>query len=69
MNFSKGLLLIFSLIALIFQLLIIKDIPSVNGMYFYILLVSSILAFLFNLYFTYNIKYHDDKKDKDDNSE
>ena len=71
MNFSKGLLLLCSLIALIAQLLIFKNIPGLNMTYFYILTTSSVLAYLFNLYFTYHIKYHasnDNKSNKDDDS-
>jgi hypothetical protein len=59
MNFSKGFLYIFSLAALISTLLIIKDIAGVNKMYFYILVSSSVLAYIFNMYFIYHTMFVD----------
>lgn len=84
MNFSKGFLFIFSLAALISTILIVKDIAGLNKMYFYILVSSSALAYLFNMYVTYHIMFEDDvhehieskhskasksNKDHDDDSE
>ena len=60
MNFSKAFLFIFSLATLISTLLIIKDIAGLNKMYFYVLVSSSALAYLFNMYVTYHIMYEDD---------
>ena len=59
MNFSKGFLFIFSLAALLSTLLIIKDIAGLNKLYFYILVSSSALAYLFNMYVTYHIMFDD----------
>ena len=63
MNFSKGFLFIFSLAALISTLLIVKDIAGLNKMYFYILVSSSALAYLFNMYVTYHIMFEDNVHD------
>jgi hypothetical protein len=60
MNFSKGFLFIFSLATLLSTLLIIKDIAGLNKMYFYILVSSSVLTYLFNMYTTYHIMTKDD---------
>jgi hypothetical protein len=70
MNFSKGFLFIFSLATLISTLLIIKDIPGLNKMYFYILVSSSVLTYIFNMYATYHIMFKDDVNShlKDKNS-
>ncbi len=70
MNFSKGFLFIFSLATLISTLLIIKDIAGLNKMYFYILVSSSVLTYIFNMYTTYHIMFKDNVNDhvKDKNS-
>ena len=63
MNFSKSFLWTFSLLSLIFQILIIKDIPGVNVTYLYIFVISTVLAFMFNSYATYKIKFdHGDEE-------
>ena len=59
MNFSKGFLFIFSLAALISTILIVKDIAGLNKLYFYILVSSSALAYIFNMYVTYHIMFKD----------
>lgn len=59
MNFSKAFLFIFSLAALISTILIVKDIAGLNKMYFYILVSSSVLAYLFNMYVIYHIMFDD----------
>ncbi len=64
MNFSKSFLWTFSLLSLIFQILIIKDIPGINSTYLYVFVISTSLAFMFNSYATYKIKFDHGDEDK-----
>ncbi len=59
MNFSKGFLLTFHLLATIFLIILLGSIPNVNTAYYYIFTVSTVMTYLFNTYTTYHIKFHD----------
>ncbi len=68
MNFSKGFLLTFHLLATIFLILIIGAIPNVNMTHYYIFAISTMITYFFNTYTTYQIKFHtgDEKSESDD---
>jgi uncharacterized membrane-anchored protein YitT (DUF2179 family) len=68
MNFSKGFLLTFQLLAIIFQIILIGSIPNVNMTHYYIFAVSTIITYFFTTYTTYQIKFHsgDEKSESDD---
>ena len=66
MNLSKGFLLFFSLVSLVSMLLIVNGIKGVDSLYFYVLVSSSILTYIFNMYVTYHIMYADDVQERID---
>jgi hypothetical protein len=66
MNFSKGFLLTFHLLSMIFLILIIGAIPNVNMSYYYIFAVSTVITYFFNTYTTYQLKFHDGDESEDE---
>ncbi len=68
MNFSKGFLLTFQLLAIIFQIILIGTIPNINMTYYYIFAVSTVITYFFTTYTTYQIKFHtgDDNSQSED---
>lgn len=57
MNFSKVFLFLFTLIALITQILILKEVKDASSIVFYGFAVSTVLMFLMNTYVTYQINF------------
>ena len=57
MNFSKVVLFLFTLIALITQILILKEVKDASSVVFYGFAVSTVLMFLMNTYVTYQINF------------
>ena len=57
MNFSKVFLFLFTLIALITQILILKEVKDASSVVFYGFAVSTVLMFLMNTYVTYQINF------------
>jgi uncharacterized membrane-anchored protein YitT (DUF2179 family) len=68
MNFSKGFLLLFQLLSVVFQIILIGSIPDINKTYYYIFVASTVITYLFGSYTTYHIKFHSDKT-KDESSD
>jgi hypothetical protein len=69
MNFSKGFLVLFHLLAVVFQVILIGSIPNINMTYYYIFVVSTAITYLFNTYTTYHVKFHSDSESKDESDE
>jgi uncharacterized membrane-anchored protein YitT (DUF2179 family) len=61
MNFSKGFLLLFQLLSVVFQVILIGSIPNINITYYYIFVASTVITYLFGSYTTYHIKFHSDE--------
>jgi len=57
MNFSKIFLFLFTLIALVTQILILKEVKDASSLVFYGFAVSTVLMFLMNTYVTYQINF------------
>lgn len=57
MNFSKVLLFLFTLIALVTQIIIITHVPDVGSVVLYSFIASTVLTFLINTYVTYHISF------------
>jgi hypothetical protein len=57
MNFSKVFLFLFTLIALVTQILILKEVKDASSIVFYGFAVSTVLMFLMNTYVTYQINF------------
>jgi len=57
MNFSKVFLFLFTLIALVTQILILKEVKDASSLVFYGFAVSTVLMFLMNTYVTYQINF------------
>jgi hypothetical protein len=69
MNFSKGFLLLFQLLSVVFQVILIGSIPNINQTYYYIFIVSTAITYLFGSYTTYHIKFHSDESSKDESED
>ena len=69
MNFSKGFLLLFQLLSVVFQVILIGSIPDINKTYYYIFVASTVITYLFSSYTTYHIKFHSESKKDDSESE
>ncbi len=71
MNFSKGFLVLFHLLAVIFQVILIGSIPNINMTYYYIFVASTAITYLFNTYTTYPVKFHSNSEteSKDESDE
>ena len=57
MNFSKVFLFLFTVIALVTQILILKEVPNVSGIVLWSFIVATVLTFLVNTYVTYQINF------------
>jgi len=57
MNFSKVFLFLFTIIALVTQILILKEVKDVSSIVFYGFAVSTVLTFMINTYVTYHISF------------
>jgi hypothetical protein len=57
MNFSKVFLFLFTLISLVTQILILKEVKDASSLVFYGFAVSTVLMFLMNTYVTYQINF------------
>ncbi len=68
MNFSKGFLLTFHLLSIVFLIILLGSIPNVNMTHYYIFTVSTMMTYLFNTYTTYHIQFHtgDEKSETDE---
>ena len=66
MNFSKGFLLLFQLLSIVFQIILIGSIPDINKTYYYIFVASTVITYLFSSYTTYQLQFHSGSSKKDD---
>jgi hypothetical protein len=66
MNFSKGFLLLFQLLSIVFQVILIGSIPDINKTYYYIFVASTVITYLFSSYTTYQLKFHSGTSTKDE---